>query len=401
LLIGQDGWHDGWIGAIDDVRIYNHGLYEEEVRQLYGNGGESSIPPMLLSLTDELHKARSIAEKDGPQQTIIFLEKKITEHELWNEENTDEVEVREELLSSEFHFLLAKAKEAAKAPANDIAAAYRRSISRQFFRRNYVPALLWLFKNTPASDYVGTVKESVRNSSCARNNLQHIAKDFETSKDWAAFELFLDALFDEADQPVSCAKAVVEGLKRNGSWADNFGGYAESAPQLAPYVIATCEEHAQEKMAQNEFLRAAEIYHSIVSLCGSEKDKAAYELKVLECILCNGEYRRVLSDLSRFTEGNGLHDKVLVREAILLKAHAHMHLNEIDCAKAVFSELAADRANIGQAQEADFFIGYCNMVQGKYEEATRTLSRVIEDCPESSWANKARLCLARIKRLME
>jgi hypothetical protein len=36
LLIGSDGWRDDWIGAIDEVAIYNRGLSDEEVLYLAG-----------------------------------------------------------------------------------------------------------------------------------------------------------------------------------------------------------------------------------------------------------------------------------------------------------------------------------------------------------------------------
>ena len=36
LLIGSDGWRDDWIGAIDEIAIYNRGLSDEEVLYLAG-----------------------------------------------------------------------------------------------------------------------------------------------------------------------------------------------------------------------------------------------------------------------------------------------------------------------------------------------------------------------------
>jgi hypothetical protein len=36
LLIGSDGWRSDWIGAIDDVRIYDRALSEDEVSKLVG-----------------------------------------------------------------------------------------------------------------------------------------------------------------------------------------------------------------------------------------------------------------------------------------------------------------------------------------------------------------------------
>ncbi|MEN6428666.1 MAG: LamG-like jellyroll fold domain-containing protein, partial [Phycisphaerales bacterium] len=39
VLIGSDGWGCDWIGAIDDVRIYNHGLTADELKEILAGGG--------------------------------------------------------------------------------------------------------------------------------------------------------------------------------------------------------------------------------------------------------------------------------------------------------------------------------------------------------------------------
>ena len=179
---------------------------------------------------------------------------------------------------------------------------------------------------------------------------------------------------------------------------DNFWEYAKNTPKLTQYVITIYEEHAQEMISKNKFLLAAEIYREIINRCSSEKDKAAYELNALECILNNGEYRRVSSELRNFTKSKGFNDKDLDRRTILLEAHAYMHLNEIDHAIAAFSKLVTDRPYSEQSREAEFFIGYCSMLKGEYEEATKALNSVIRDSPQSSYASKARLCLTRIMK---
>jgi len=403
LLIGQDGWHNCWIGAIDDVRIYNHGLYEEEIKQLCAEGSDSFVPPppALLTLIDELHKARSITEKQGPKKSIVFLEKKIAEYELWKKKNTNQVKLNYEFISSELYFLLAKAKQDANAPANDVATAYKQSISQQFLRRTYVPALLWLFENIPAGDYADVVKKSVRNSIDIPDDLNGIAKDFESSKNWIAFRHFLDATFSEVSQPVSCAEAIAAGLKKNCSWAEYFLRYAQDKPQLTQYIITICEKRAQEKIAQNEFLKAAEIFRDIVNQCSTKNDKTTYELKACECIFDSGEYDRALSELEDFIKNNKSTNEDYVAKAILIQGQVYLQLREVDRAYDIFSKLMSGYPKSERALEASFFIGYCNMLRSKYKEATEVLNKIIRDYPQSSYANKARLCLARIKRVTE
>jgi len=47
VLIGSDGWGCDWIGAIDDVRIYNHGLTPDElIEAMLGAGPEVAADPV-------------------------------------------------------------------------------------------------------------------------------------------------------------------------------------------------------------------------------------------------------------------------------------------------------------------------------------------------------------------
>ena len=401
LLIGQDGWRNFWIGAIDDVRIYNRGLYEEEVKQLYAEGCDSFVAPSpaLLKLINELHQTRSIVENLRPEKAIVLLEKKIDEYELWKKKNKTQDESDYDFISSELFFLLAKAKEAANAPIDDIATAYKQSISQKFLRRNYVPALLWLFENISNGDYADTVRKSI-NSIDVSDNLDDIAEDFESSKNWMAFKLFLDATFTEVSQPVSCAEVIASGLRKEGLWAENFLRYTQGKSQLKPYIIALCEKRALEKIAQNKFLKAAEIYHDIMNQCDPKKDKTTYQLKACKCIFKGGEYETVVSELDDLINNKSV-DEDLVTKAILLKGQVYLQLNEIDRAQDIFSKLIVEYPGTKRIIEANFFIGYCNMLQSKYEEAVEALNGVIRDYPRSTYANRARLCLKKINSVTD
>ena len=49
----------------------------------------------------------------------------------------------------------------------------------------------------------------------------------------------------------------------------------------------------------------------------------------------------------------------------------------------------------------NFFLGYLHMLQGEFEAAKESLNLVIKDYPQSSYANKAKLCLNRIENMTE
>jgi len=48
LLIGSDGWRDDWIGAIDEVAVYNRALSEGEVLYLAGYRSTAETDPSLV-----------------------------------------------------------------------------------------------------------------------------------------------------------------------------------------------------------------------------------------------------------------------------------------------------------------------------------------------------------------
>ncbi|MHC4526678.1 MAG: tetratricopeptide repeat protein, partial [Planctomycetota bacterium] len=87
----------------------------------------------------------------------------------------------------------------------------------------------------------------------------------------------------------------------------------------------------------------------------------------------------------------------LVKEAMLMKARAHIQLSEPDKALAAISTLMKKYPEAGSVPEAAFFLGYARMLEGNYEEATRIFSEVIKLHPNDPYAGRARMCLIRIK----
>ena len=403
LVIGghRAGTGRNFQGQIDDVVVFNNALSEAEIRQLYKLGGKSFISEELRIMNSAIREAERLLKEQRPEKAVGFLERRIAEYEQWQLRNPNDVKSYERLLSSDIYFLLARAKEAANVPTQDVTAAYKKTALVSMRQTKYVSALLWLFNNIPAADYVDVVKKSVRRGDDASDNIHHIAKDFESRGNWPAFKFFLDAIFSEVNDTTSYAEAIAEGLKKNGVWANNFSKYCRSKPELAEYVIEVNEEPAQEHMRQEEFLKAAEIYRDIVNQCGPDQDKTIYELKVCECIFNSGQYASAIPELNRFIRNNKATNRVLVKQAILLKGRAYIQLGEMGRAYNAFLELMIDDPETKQAPEANFFIGYCNMLQGKYKEATEALNMVVKDYSQSSYASKARLCLTRIKRMTE
>ena len=61
------------------------------------------------------------------------------------------------------------------------------------------------------------------------------------------------------------------------------------------------------------------------------------------------------------------------------------------------AELVTEYPESTQAAEADFFIGYCYILQSKFKEAAKALARVVRNYPDTSYAEKAGMYLKRIE----
>ena len=401
IVIGaatSDGLN-GFNGALDEVCIFNNALSKDSVVQLYNSGGASFVSPTLLALCDDVRQAKRLITGHSPQAALTFLEDKIVKYELWKKGNPKYVGLRSELLASDLHFLLAKAKEAAGASTEDVVEAYKKSASISSRSQNCVPSLLWLFWNIPADDFVEFVKSCKLASDGAFENAHLLARDFKASGNWAALKLFLDVTFSEVNDTTACAEAIAKGLKKGSMWSNMFSEYCQSKPELKEYIFSEHEKQAQEYIAQNEFSKAAEIYRDLVSQCASKQDMPVYELTRCECLFNSGQYSKALSELSNFIKKDNVPNKVLVKSAIILKGRAYIQLGEIDQASDTFRKLMVDYPDTKQTAEPNFYIGYCNMLQDKLEEAKKTLSTVVKDYPESPYASKARLCLSRVERI--
>jgi TolA-binding protein len=85
----------------------------------------------------------------------------------------------------------------------------------------------------------------------------------------------------------------------------------------------------------------------------------------------------------------------------MLKGQAYIQLGDTDRAKEEFLTLMIEYPEVKEAPEAIFFMGYCYMLQSKFGEAAETLNLVMKDYPDSSYIDKARSNVSRIKSMTE
>ena len=400
VLIGSDNFEGGrfFNGLIRNVIIFDHALNETEIAQLFDLKSAPLIPKPLQTLLSAIKEAKQNLKMQRYQETVDLIEKKLAECEEWRKKNPNDIGLGYEILFSDLHFLLAKAKEGAGFPKQDIATAYKRAV---LSFQNSGLALVWLFENMPTEDFRDVVKKRVLNDDDAYRNVYYVTANLELSGNWDAFELFLDTVFSEVEDTVSYAEVIAESLNKNDVFAKKFLQYSRSKPQLLDYFIELYENLAQEYIKKARFLEAAEIYGAIMDKCTGEQDRAIYEFKNCQYTFQGGQYDRAIDKLNSFINHTKATNRKLIKKAIMLKGQSYINLGDINQAIDTFFVLLLEYPEAKQGPQANFFIGYCYMLQGKFDEATEALNLVVWDYPESSYVSKARSCLARIKSIIE
>ena len=387
-----------WRGLIDEVVVFTHALSEEELRQLRELGGSSFLDKGVRALKRIVDEANAALTEKNATEAATFIEKKLAEAKQLAAENRDGLGEPHRIMISKLHYMLARAREASKASASEISRAYKDSASLSAKTPHYVAALQWLSDNTSGADYSKVIKESIRNTSGAATIVGHSVAYFEIEGNWTTFKLFLDALFSEVEDPPACAEAIAGSLRADGVWAKSFARYCRDNAELSPYVVKQGRELAEKAAAGGDYQKAAEMYRDIVSRCSADQ-KMEYEMKLCEYLFQSGRCDKAIQEIEGFIEKYRGKNRRTVIRAILLKGRAYLQMNDTNLASDIFLDLMVDYPETNEVAEANFFIGYCSMLQGNFEEARETLEFVINDYPESTYASKAKLCLRRIDKM--
>jgi len=376
-------------GKLDDIRIYDQTLKADEIAQL-GN-----LSPELQKLISDVSGIKETIKGLKAQEVINMLEKKIAECERWKEKNPNDVGLYYKIVFSDLYFLLAKAKEKAGFPDKEVIAAYERATS-SFNKAG--EAFAWLFDHLSAERYRGTAKTLVQNG---RLEYRGISRQFQSSGNWVAFTSFLDVVFDGVEKPVDVAKCLGNDLYGGGIWREKYLEYCKSKTQLTEYSFEEDCQIAEKYIDSGDFKNAADVYRNIIKQCGAHQDKTGLEIKVCKCILDAGDYQNAISELDQFIDRNKSANKKVAKEAVLMKGQCYIQLGDPNKALDEFVKLVTEYPEARQTPEFGFYTAYCYMLQSKGDKATETFNFIIQNYPESSYANNARLCLSRMKNTAE
>lgn len=340
-------------------------------------------------------REKIISEKK-PQEAVKFIEAELVKYPKWRQENSDKVSYADPQIK-DLYFQLAKAKEAAGFDKNEIIDAYKRAAASVTYGGE---VFTWLYKNTPDTERRDVFKQIFKNVPKSELNLSRIVGQLEKSDDWNVFEFFLGTVFDQTPEPVSTAKSIEAGLKRDGKWNDKFVEYCLSKPKLVAYVYEKDCNTAEELVKKEEYKKAVTAYRDIAGRYKTfAEQKTDIEFKMCQCLFNGGDYNAAISELNHFVEQNKATNRKLAKDAFLLRGQCYIQLGEVDKAANVFLTLIIEYPETKQAPEANFFMGYCYMLQGKFDQAKEALNLVVKDYPQSSFAGKAKLCLTRIENM--
>lgn len=347
--------------------------------------------------------AQALMAEGNNAEAIEMLESKITEYDIWRQDNLDNDNLKSiDEGKFELYYQLAVAKEKTGFSQDQVKDAYILAIGS----RSDGVVFSKLYSLLPEQEYknlvLKTIEDSRKTHKEKKVNLNIRYNEFVESNNWSAFKTFIDVLFDNVDEPARYAQSISSFFKSNESWSKEFLKYCETKPRLLEFVLEEDYKQAKEYLEQENFIKAALVYEGIINKSKpTEMDVSELELKTYECYFNGGDYQKVIPKLEEFISSHKAAHRNLVKEALLMKGRAHIQLGEIDKAANEFLSLMIEYPETKNAPEANFFIGYCYMLQGKFDLAKDSMNMVISDYPSSSFASKARLCIIRINSMTE
>jgi len=350
-------------------------------------------------------KAEKMIREQKPAEAIRFLESNMVAYLHWQEGHSHVDVVAKDRLP-EIYFQLAKAKEVIGAPEKEIASVYGKTFSTSRF--DYIlerfAALIWLLEN----DYAGEFEKVIRLLFTQEFDIQkpwrkvvrNVCKYCESTKNWAKYERFLNALLMESRHPYRWVVFVESCLDdKTNRWANAFFEYLDKKHGLK---IGRDSLVADKYMAGGQFEKATELYRDILHRCGSGDNKVHFELQLCKCLFHGGECQEAVATLENFIANNKKFHMSLAKEAMVILGRAYIQLGELDKAIDSFSStLTNEHPEAEETGEANFYVGYCYMLQGKLKAATEVFDFVIKEYPGSFYTIQAQMCLKRIKGMTE
>jgi len=359
------------------------------VRNLNGKNRDY-LKQVCLYAADLLEQGKSMAAVDYLEHNLKWLAH-------WRQRAHPVTDVVSEQRLPEVYFQLAKAREAAGADKKAIAQAYQDTFRHS--RLDYIPqrttAFAWLLERNFLEQCRSIISSNENEDEIAEplaTTVLNLCRHYQTEKDWAVFERLLDVLFSQSKCPHRWAMLVESAFDdRHGRWAKKYFEYVRTRPRL---VFERDRAYAERKVAEGRYNEAARLYEALLSRCGKE-DRAQVEFELYRTMFLAGQYQAVIPKLEDYIAKQD--DRVdLVEEAMLMEADAQAQLGRFSKAIELCSAVCESSAKSTNRSKGRFYTGYYYMLQGDTAKAKDMFNKVLQDFPDSSYADKARICLSRI-----
>ena len=108
-----------------------------------------------------------------------------------------------------------------------------------------------------------------------------------------------------------------------------------------------------------------------------------------------------ISLLEGFIADNEVARRDIAEKAMLIKGRAHVEFGELDKAVETFSTMTDRYPNSKDMASANFYIGYCCLLQGHFDRSGQAFDLIVRRYPQSTYADRARQYLTRIRHMTE
>ncbi len=333
----------------------------------------------------------------APPEAATHLRNKIAEYKRWLAAQGDNAMPRDRTPAPDIYVLLARQMDAAGQPKEQVAAAYEQAFRNLYTDTRLLPgAFSWLAANMPAEHCEGVIRDLVRTERVPYGFVYGITAHLAGNKNWSAIETFLNALFAEIDDPLSRAAAVDWALQDTVGDSDAFLLYCRGKPGLTRHLFRSEERTALGHVARGDFKAAAKVYSDILKRCEPGDNRIYYAVRVCETLFNGGFYEQAVNELDGFIREYKPRNRSLLVPLTMLKGRSHVNLGDVERAIDSFVTVLLEYPESAQAPEACFFVGYCQMLLGRFEDAAGSFKVLMQDYPASTYVAKAQSYLDRI-----
>lgn len=384
-------------GALDEMMIFDHALTESEVRLLYQSSGAAFLIEGADALADTVERATWSLTTGEPRRAEAMLREKLIQYAAQAPKLPEMSHATMEAPLGAMYALLAEAHRASGGSNEDVVKLLARSMQLAGRNEPYALSVLSLFHQVPREEYVALIRQSLQANVLTPHHLSGIAQTFHACRQWDAFETFLGVVLEHSLEPGVFALAA-ETAVRPTTWFGRLENYLATVPHLGEFLGVRRVEHAQWLMWSQRYSEATVTCRNLLKASSVPQEQARWEFESIQCAFLQGHYAQAASLVDAYL---GRYPTVPVRQlkrALLLKASALLGQREVDGAIRACLRAIAVPPETEEDREAHYLIGYCQVLQGRKEQARETFDGLSAAYPGSSQAGRSRLLLGRIGR---